>query len=52
MIILAQLVIVVCYFAHHALSQAFGPTTISQWTVDGVSQFTAVSLLPSLLLQF
>jgi hypothetical protein len=43
MILLAQLVFGVFYFGHYALSQAFGPTTISQWTVDGLSSFTAVS---------
>lgn len=44
MIVLAQLIIAVCCFTEHVLSQAFGPTTISQWTVDGLSQFTALSL--------
>jgi hypothetical protein len=43
MMLLTRLVFVVCSFIPHALSQAFGPTTISQWTVDGLSQFTAVS---------
>ena len=49
MILFTQLVLVVCCFVHRVLSQAFGPTTISQWTVDGLSQFTAVSPFPSQL---